>query len=238
MSPAMRAAGAPAVTDLPEIGDPIALRDASGLLYTSRVEDLVGQSVTVARPVDLRAAVEYDLGLALDIVWTKESGIHVVPGRLSGTSVERNLRLWHLKITGEGWTEQRRDYVRVPLEGRLLITPITDGAGFVGGDPGAGDSAGGTVEGRFVDLSEVAAQCAVGVSGDDRRIAVGNAVRCAFALEGDEFDIDGKVGIVRPGSTARESRVVIVFDHSRATADALRKHLFKAQIALRRTHQQ
>lgn len=220
---------------VPQIGDPVALRDAAGLLYASRIEGIDDDEIMVARPADLRAALEYDIGLELDLVWTEASGIHVLPTQLCGTAVDNHVRLWQLVITGDGWTEQRRDYVRVPLSGRIVITPVTANQQA---SPDAGPSAASEpIEATFVDISEVAAQCSVDTARDDPRISVGRAVKCRFAIGDDDFDIEGTIIIVRPGTTVRESRIVVRFARSRAASDALRKHVFRIQIASRRDQQ-
>jgi hypothetical protein len=211
---------------LPQIGDPIALRDAGGLVYASRVEGIDDDEIAVARPADLRAALVYDVGLALDLIWTESTGIHVLPTELASTAVDNHIRLWNLTVTGEAWTEQRRNYVRVPLSGRIVLTPTQ----LLEGAPEP-------VEATFIDLSEVAMQCAVPLPRDDPRIAVGQTLVCRFTIGDENFDVNGAVIIVRPGTSPRESRVVVQFGPSRAASDALRKHVFRIQIAIRREQQ-
>lgn len=212
-------------------------------MYASRIEGMDDNTITVATPADLRAAQTYDIGLEVDVVWAERSGIHAVPTQLAETSVQRNLRLWHLEITGSGWTEQRRDYVRVPLTGRVVLTPVLKSANAEPGDlpnvtaQESTDNVGDIIEAQFVDLSEVAAQVAVGLARDDRRIALGRAVQCAFTLNGANFEIRGKIAIVRPGTSPRESRAVVAFEHSRVESDALRKEVFRIQVAIRREQQ-
>lgn len=210
----------------PQIGEPIALRDAGGLVYASRVEGIDDDEIAVARPADLRAALVYDIGLELDVIWTESTGIHVLPTQLTGTAVDNHIRLWKLTMTGEAWTEQRRNYVRVPLSGRVVLTPtqLLEGAG----EP---------IEATFIDLSEVAMQCGVALPRDDPRIAVGQNVVCRFTIAGEDFDVNGTVTIVRPGASARGSRIVVQFGPSRSASDALRKHVFRIQIAIRREQQ-
>lgn len=220
------------MSHVPRLGDPVALRDPAGVLYASRIEGVDDDGISVARPADLRAALSYDIGLELELVWTEASGVHVLPTQLAAASVDNHVRLWHLTVTGEGWSEQRRDYVRVPLSGRIVIT-AAPGAGASGGTAEPPEP----IEASFLDLSEVAAQCGVGAARDDPRIAIGRAVTCQFAIEGDDFQIDGTIIIVRPGATARESHVVVRFAPSRAASDALRKHVFRIQVARRREQQ-
>lgn len=218
-------------SDLPSIGDPVVLRDADGLVYSSRVEDLDGDMIAVARPADLRAALEYPEGMELQLVWTLSTGVHVLPVELAGASVDQHIRLWHLAITGAGWSEQRRDYVRVPAVGRITLEPEVpeEELGL-----GAAAEPEWRLDGQLVDLSEVATQCAVPAATDDPRIAADTRVRCEFGVNGQSFDVRGTIVIVRAGSGARDARVVVRFDPARATADALRKQVFAIQLAIRR----
>jgi hypothetical protein len=210
------------VTDLPGIGDPVILRDSAGLTYASRLEDIDGDVLSVARPADLRAALEYDMGLELDLLWTLSAGIGVVPTELTGTAIDQHIRLWQLTMTGDAHVEQRRDYVRVPVTGRVQLSAEPTGAD---------DS---PLDAEFVDLSEIAAQCSVPLAIDDPRIEVGRTVQCRFALGDDEFSVAAEIAIVRPGATAHESRIVIRFGSSQAVADALRKQVFRIQVQMRR----
>lgn len=226
-----------AVAEFPQIGDPVALRDDAGLIYASRVEDVGDDQITVARPADLRAALVYDVGLELDLVWTHPTGIHVVPTELADTSVERQIRLWHLAVTGAVRTEQRRDYVRVPLEGRIELDAGGDD-GDDGDDDAPSNPYGEPLVGQLVDLSEVATQCTVPTDRDDARIRIGRRLRCRLTVAGVEFSLTGEVIIVRPGDGIRDCRVVVRFLLSRAESDALRKQVFAVQIAARRSRQQ
>lgn len=224
------------MNDLPRLGDPVALRDAGGLLYASRIEGIDDDEISVARPDDLRAALEYDLGMELEVVWTEASGIHVVPTTLAGMSTDNRVRLWQLTVTGDGWTEQRRDYVRVPLSGRIVLDGAAGSAG-ASSSPGDTEAPDGPIEATFVDLSEVAAQVRVELAPTDGRIAIGRAVSCRFAVGGDDFVVDGTIIISRAGTTAHESRLVVRFSPSRAASDALRKHVFRIQVERRREQQ-
>lgn len=229
------------MTSLPPIGAPIALHDEDGGLYPSRMEGNDDDALTVARPSGLFASVSYRDGMHFDLSWTMDTGIYVLPVVLVGTSTDGVVRLWHLEPTGEVWTQQRRDYVRVPLVGLIRMTPIVDEVRPDSRTP-AGLPEGADLdtefEGGFVDLSEVAAQCSVHLSMRDPRIAVGTQLRCRFAIAGDDFDIVGAVAILRAGATPNESRIVVRFDHSEVAASALRRHVFRVQLEMRRERQQ
>lgn len=219
------------MSDLPTIGDPVVLRDVEGLVYASRIEGVDDRMIAVARPADLRAAIEYPEGMELELAWTLATGVHVLPVELTGTSVDRNIRLWHLAVTGDGWSEQRRDFVRVPTRGFVVLEPEV-----VATESGLGATAEPLwrLEGQLVDLSEVATQCAIPAAVGDPHIATGTRVRCEFGVNGQSFDVRGTIAIVRGGTSSRDARVVVRFDAARATADALRKQVFAIQLAMRR----
>lgn len=221
------------MNDRPSIGEPVVLRDGDGLVYSSRVEDVGDDAIAIARPADLRAAIEYVDGMEFELVWTLASGIHVLPVVLDGSSVDNRIRLWHLAVAGEGWTEQRRDYVRVPASGRIVIEADDPDADLSTDDAAAADPAW-RIDGHLVDLSEVAAQCTLPVATDDERIRAGSAIRCRFGVNGVEFDLRGTIAVVRSGTGAKDTRVVILFTATRATSDALRKQVFAVQVAMRR----
>lgn len=223
------------MTSLPPIGAPVALRDADGGVYPSRMEGHDDGVITVARPSGLLASVTYRDGMSFDLTWTMATGVYVLPVILVGASTDGLVRLWHLESDGEVWAQQRRDYVRVPLAGLIRMTPILDEV-----RPGVPSPAGPDVEfeGGLVDVSEVAAQCAVHLGPDDPRIAVGTQLQCRFSIADDDFDIVGVVAILRAGASASESRIVVRFGHSEAAASALRRHVFRVQLEMRRERQQ
>lgn len=225
---------------LPPIGAPVVLRDDDGGIYSSRLEGEEDGIIAVARPSGLLAAVSYKDGMSFDLTWTMDNGIFIMPVTLVGSSTDGLVRLWHLEATGEIRAQQRRDYVRVPLTGRILLTPVVDdvrpGAAATAETPdGEADA---DIEGAFVDVSEVAAQCSVHLSMSDPRIAVGAHLRCRFKIAGDDFDIIGMQTILRPGMSPNETRIVVRFDHSEIAASALRRHVFRIQLESRRDRQQ
>lgn len=211
---------------LPSIGTPVILRDSAENEYLSRLEGFDETTAIVASPTETYPGIVYDLGLELDVAWTHESGIHVVPSRLVASSMERAVRLWHLELVGESHTEQRRDYVRVPLTGSVTIEPVptVDGGGLAGVQ----------LAGAFIDLSEVALQAAVAVPDGWETIQPPVDVRCHFELGSNTYDLTGTIIIVRPGSSRKELRVVVRLDSSRAISDALRKEVFALQLARRK----
>lgn len=240
-------------TNIPRIGQPVVLRAPDGLSYASRVEDVDDNAVTAARPTNLRATIEYVEGLEFELVWTLPSGIHVLPVELAGERTEKQIRLWDLTITGDGWTEQRRDYVRVAVAGRITLTPLTAlDSGDLGSDnpdsdnldsdnldPGFHNSGSNyaqpePIAGELVDISEVATQCRVPVPADDDRISIGTRLQCEFILNGTEFRHYGDIVVARPATSARQAIVVVKFDISKQAEDALRKEVFAAQLANRR----
>lgn len=225
------------MTSLPSIGAPVSLRDADGGAYPSRLEGYDDAVITVARPSGLLASVAYQDGMSFDLTWTMETGVYVLPVTLVGTSTDGLVRLWHLEANGDIWAQQRRDYVRVPLSGLIRMTPRPVDARPTTPSAEGVDTCS-PFEGGLLDVSEVAARCVVPLGVDDPRATVGMRLQCRFTIGDDDFDIIGVVVIVRAGDSSNESRIVVRFEHSEAAASALRRHVFRIQLELRRERQQ
>jgi len=114
------------MVDLPDVGDPVAIRDEQGRTYRSRVEDIDADIITVAQPVDLPVLEPFVEGDELLLTWTRAEGVAVLAAHLAATRTERTIRLWDLLPTGQSWTEQRREHVRVPAGGVVTVQVITD----------------------------------------------------------------------------------------------------------------
>lgn len=222
---------------IPPIGEPVTVRDDDGIHYRSRVEDADGDNIVLARPTDLAAGVAYEEGMTFDLTWHRDSGIHVLPVELVDSYTEGTMRLWAFIVTGDGWTEQRRDYVRVPVSGRVVLTPEEDPDEVTQSDsatPESSDDDAAPIEGQLIDVSEVAMQCSVVLPDSDPRVATGKVLNLRFAIGDDDFDIMGSVRIVRTLATTRDTRLVIQFAESEVISDAIRQHVFRIQLALRR----
>lgn len=209
---------------LPRVGTGIVLRDLTEAAYASRIESWDRQTITVVKPVGVPAAFPYPVGTPFDVVWPSPAGVHVLPVELAATRSEGQVLLWELRPVAEPWVEQRREFVRVPAFGRVVLT--TD----AGDDP---DVAPLTLQGYLVDVSEAAMQCSVWAEPDDALLVTGSRVVAEFTAHGAGFSRLGIIHGVRQGAQDHEMTVVVRFDQTDAEAKALRREVFAAQLDLR-----
>lgn len=205
----------------PEINDPVMLRDDE-LEYRSRVEDLGPGLVTVARPLGLPAEHRYEPGVELQVAWSCPRGVAVLPTRLLETRIERGVALWLLEVAGEGWVEQRRRFVRVPVVGPVTLV-------------GRGDDPVEAVTVHLVDVSEGALRCTAAPGEAADALAEEVAVTARFRLGESDFVVPGRILHRRPAAKPVENaELVVLFDEPVAAADALRKEIFAQQLRNRR----
>jgi c-di-GMP-binding flagellar brake protein YcgR len=205
------------MTSLPQLNDPVLLRDHAGRTYRSRVEGVEPGVLTVARPLDLPVEHDDAREAGMQVTWRCGRGIAVVPTRLLGTHVERGLALWSMAITGAGWVEQRRSFVRVPASGLLTLRPRDAQAAAT------------TVTGRLVDLSEAALRCAVDAEASEL-LSHGTEVSAGFRFGTATFTIPASIGPRRPSARSDElAELLVVFEDAVRHADALRKEIFAQQ---------
>lgn len=207
----------------PEINARVVLRDDERA-FLSRVEDVAPGVLTVARPHDLPVEHDYVPGAELLVTWSCPRGIAVLPTRLVDTHVEGSLPLWSMAVIGDGWTEQRRQFVRVEATGALTLR-------------GRGEEAPiGTVRANLVDVSEAALRCAVDPATAAQVLVEDAEVTAGFRLGDREFALPARVAFRRPGERPNgQAELVVLFDEPVADADALRKEVFAQQLRNRRT---
>lgn len=146
--------------ELPRIGSAVMLRDRGGAVFASRIESFDRAALTVVKPVGVPAAYPYPPGSRFDVLWTAPSGQHVLPAELHRSRAEGTVLLWELRPVAAPVIEQRREFVRVPAFGRVVLwldrdDRAGDGAadGFVdgfsdeAGGRGSGAGLGGGLEG-------------------------------------------------------------------------------------------
>lgn len=201
----------------PSINDTVLLHDAAGREYRSRVEALEGAVLTVARPLDLPAETDSEPRAEWFVTWGVAGGIAVLPTTHVATYVENHLGLWSLAVSGAGWIEQRREFVRVPAFGRVVLRPADEASEH------------GEVPGTLIDLSEGALRCSV----DDTHAedpTFDETVQACFRFGDGEFAVPGRVISRRAGEHRTGSlHLVVLFDEPNRDADALRKQIFALQ---------
>lgn len=200
------------------------LRDLAEAVYLSRIESFDRRVLTVVKPVGVPAAAPYEVGAPFDVLWTSAAGQHVLPTELTGTRSEGAVLLWDLIPVAPPWIEQRREFVRVPVFGRLRMTFGAEAEWAPAPEAASG---------YLVDVSEAALQATVWAEPGDSRLAVGARVVAEFTAHGEEFNRYAVVLGARPSGTAGELTVVLTFDQTPAQATALRRVVFSAQVDLR-----
>lgn len=202
---------------LPVVNELIVLRDHDEREYQSRVEDLRTGAMTVAQPLDL--PVGHTLGPGSDLLatWHCPRGIAVLPIRLTAVYAEHALRLWSAIITGPGWVEQRRRFVRIPASGPVRLHPV-------GGEEGAAP-----VPARLIEISEGALRCTISAEALTGLGEPGPVV-ADFGFGDEIFAIPGQIRYQRTGVHPDDPmQLVVEFDEPVRDADALRKLIFAQQ---------
>jgi len=223
------------MVDLPDVGDPVAIRDEQGRTYRSRVEDIDADIITVAQPVDLPVLEPFVEGDELLLTWTRAEGVAVLAAHLAATRTERTIRLWDLLPTGQSWTEQRREHVRVPAGGMVTVQVITDDTSGTSDQDGETIAPPQPLKAQLVDISEAALRCALTPGQDDEGLAEGVPVSTRFSVRGSEFEIPGVIYRRQEGERPEPTRLIVRFEHSERVADALRKEVFAVQLEMRRS---
>lgn len=207
----------------PDINEPVVLRAADDREYRSRVEDVGPGVLTVARPHDLPAEGDFGPGAELMVTWGSARGVAILPTRLDASCAEGTVALWSLAVTGDGWVEQQRRFVRVPLAGAVTLGPRADRP-----EPT-------TVTGHLVDVSEGALRCTVDAATADELLADRVEVTAGFRFGDRDFTLAAHVESRRPAPHVADlAEVVVVFDEPVREADALRKQVYRQQLQARR----
>lgn len=196
----------------PAVNVPVMLRPPEGREYRSRVEGSSAGVLTVSAPLDLPAEGGPGPGSELLVTWRAGRGIAVLPATVLEAFREGELALWSMAPTGPAWLEQRRDFVRVPVTGEMVLQ--------------VGDEEPTDVDARLVDVSEAALRCSVVGTGADL-VAPEVAVTARFRVGDRDFGIPGRVAFERAGG---HPEVVVVFDEPVRESDALRKQIYAQQL--------
>lgn len=208
----------------------VVLRDESDQVYTTHLDRPLPQAqhislhdeFTVMRPLGIDAADPYQVGDLFDVLVTQPTGLLVAPVEITNIRSEGHVRLWDLRVVGQPWREQRREFVRVGVFGRVTVRSDLLGADTT------------PLTGYLVDLSEAAMQVSLWTPPDDPRLADGAPVTCDFYAGRTSFTLEGNVLTTRPAATANETWAVIQFDQSPQQADVLRREVFAVQVRMRR----
>jgi hypothetical protein len=195
--------------------------------YRSRVEDVSEESLVLARPLDLPVGHSFTTGSRLHVSWPSERGMTVLPTVLVGQLTEGAVGLWIAEIAGKPWTEQRREYVRVPIVGPVRLT--------LGKQPNRGTERAGAeaivLDLQLVDISEAAVRCTAKLDSLLAQAPAHSEVDVHLELGGTPFDIPGRTLKLVPSALVPElCEVVVLFEQPVRQADALRRFVFAQQL--------
>jgi hypothetical protein len=219
------------VSVLPNINDPVCVRTWAGEEFPSRIEDRRGALICVAAPLDPPVGEPMREGAELLLTWTSDDGVAVLPVKLALANIADTVRLWGLRPTGEAWREQRREYVRVDVDGPMTISV-----------PGAQSPEPQVINARLVDIGEAALQAAVTTSelslllaGQQRPLAEGTALLCSFRLGETDFALSGRVTARRPHYPGIDwLSVIVALEHLPQEEATLRREIYAQQLRIRR----
>jgi hypothetical protein len=212
------------MTGLPSINELVTLRDADKRQFRTRVEDVGHDTVTVTRPRDLPAEHNFDIGADCQLTWSRPNGIEVLPVRLAETGREGVVGLWKLDVMGEGWSEQRRAYVRAPVVGKVRMTWQAVRPDETVATPLEANA-------QLSDVSEAGLRCQLparplpGLEQGDSKVTVD------FELQDNPFRLTGSVLHIRPhAKLSAVLEVVVLFAHPGRQGDQLRKLVYDQQL--------
>jgi c-di-GMP-binding flagellar brake protein YcgR len=220
----------------PQIGDLVGVRDEEGREYPSRVEGIEGDQLTLARPHNLAAENRFDFGSPIWVTWCQPNGIVVRPATLAAKFRQDHLGLWIADLTGPGWREQRRAYVRVSISAGVHMRWTAPTVGHVDGDSDDAPTLC-EIDAHLADLSEAAMRCSAPAAAVLAIEALEGTpdVHVEFVIDGTAYAIDGRLVSLRPnarlGADMRE--VVVQFTLRPSEADRLRKVVFERQLRTR-----
>ncbi|MGI8666385.1 MAG: PilZ domain-containing protein [Jatrophihabitans sp.] len=212
------------------------IADLEGRAFRSRIEDVAGDCLVLARPLNLPVEHEFGIGETVLLSWPDPGGITSATTELIESTLRGPLGLWTVRVIGDYRREQRRRFVRVPLAGPVRLVPVV-GEGEAAGSAGpAGPAclAGSVpVAGQLLDISEAALRCAV------RADAVGGLTIEAealvdFTLAHQDFSFTATVMKLQPDRRDQEAiEVVLVFEIGEEQAALLRRAVFAEQLRIR-----
>lgn len=213
------------MTVLPSMHELVTLRDKDQRQFRTRIEGVDDNALTVARPRDLPAEHEFILGADLQVAWNRPNGVEVVPARITEISREESLGLWHLEVTGEGWREQRRAFVRVPITGKVRMS-------WAAVRPDETEATPLEANATMSDVSEAGLRCQLaarplpGLEQNDVRVTVD------FDVDQNPFHLSGSVLHIRPhAKLTAVLEVVVLFSQAGRQADTLRKLVYERQLS-------
>lgn len=211
------------VPTTPQVHYLVTLTDQLGRQYRSRIEDLGDGLLVLARPLDLLVEHEFGVGAPVLVSWSDPAGIVEVDTELLDSQLPGRLGCWLVRELGPYRIQQRRQFVRVPVPGLVLISLL---------DPESGRPLP-PLTARLVTLSEAALRCALPTD-QAAGISVGDQASTEFTVSGTEFALVASVLKLEPARHEDGIReLVLLFEVDEAAAAELRRLVFAEQLRLR-----
>jgi hypothetical protein len=201
---------------LPEVNALIELAIFGGEAYPSRIEDVDGNRVSVAAPLNLLISDTPEVGRQVTLRWPAgPRGRYAAPATIVAIHHDR-VATWDVEITGEPAIEQNRRYVRggggEPLRLQRTLSPE---------DP--------VVEARVVDISERS------VRGRFTKLDVkaGDPVDVRLVLDDEVIEVSGTVLRVIEQAEPHVADVVVVYEPDESQATTIRRYVMRQQLLAR-----
>ena len=200
----------------PEVNALIELAIFGGESYPSRVEDVNGDRLTVAAPLNLLIGDLPELGRKVTVRWPAgPRGRYALPAKVVELHHEQ-VATWDVEISGEAEIEQNRRFVRggggEQLRVRRNLAPE---------DP--------WVDSIVVDISERSIRGRF----RDPAIRAGDPVEATFVLDDEVIEVTGSVLRVIDQPEPHISDVVLIFEPDEAQATAIRRYVMRQQLLAR-----
>lgn len=202
--------------DLPRIGTPVWVEDVEGVSYRSRLEEVVGDTLRLAAPLETVGPATPHPGHRYDVYWAQTRARVILPCRLLGVADVAPHR-WILSSIGSPRSSNRREFVRGNGAGR----PVRLGVG-------RSDD---VMEGRLLDISEGGLRCWVATTPP---VGSSGWLRVTVELDGTELELPASVVAVRDAYDEPGKHVILSFQIGERVAQQIRRHVFTWEIAERR----
>lgn len=209
----------------PAVNRLVTIADGTGREFPSRIEDITDGTLVLARPLDLPAEHDFELGGPVLLSWPDPTGIIRATTELVDVRAEGSVGLWEVRVLGDYQRDQRREFVRVPASGPVELSSIEDG------EPDGAPLA--RLAGQLVRISEASIRCAV-PRADAAQLRPDSPVQVDFEFRGQRFSLPASV--LRPEPCRHDPETVeliLLLRIDQDSADALRRLVFAEQLRLR-----
>lgn len=206
--------------DIPRIGTPVYVEDVTGVNYRTRLEEVDGDTLRVAAPLETTGIRAPAPGHKFDVYWAQTRARVILPCRLLGVADVSPFR-WILAADGTPRTSNRREYVRGGVgTGAAVRLAVARTAN--------------SVEGRLLDISEGGLRCWVS---EAPKVGASKHLVVSVRLGKDEMDLPAAVVAVRDALDEPGKHVILSLQIGERMAQLIRKHVFAWEIAERRRYE-